>query len=824
MEILPSSSLYQSYLRKKEELPPPMPLINKTFKPSPSAVHIGEHPFLYSIFRIPYQFKGKEKVCEQNLYCPQPVTIYSDGTKLSDVFSTNLIYIRYESLSKIDNFNMLTYDLLFASRLKTKISKMKNNKAENNKVVEFFQLDESDALIFESRFESGNLTMVSQVSRTEYNLLIQNDVNTLGNTQWFYFSVSNAVASTKVRLNLINMCKSTSLFQDGMSICIYSEKRQANTGEGWYRGGENITYSKNNINREGKNKSYYTLSFEYTFEYSYDLVFFSYSIPYTYTDLIKLLDSYEVDRRISQFYARKTICKSIGGNNIYSVTITHPCHKEEILKKKVIIITARVHPGETVSSYIMQGILKFLTSESIDSELLRKKFIFKIIPMLNPDGVINGNYRCSLSGVDLNRRWNKPSVRIHPEIFHTKHFIETIASKYTLGLVIDLHGHSINKNIFMYGCNYEEAPHLCKVFPYMLSKSSEYFSYQDCRFVMQKSKEKTFRITLFKLLNVSNVYTLEASFCGGSIGKYKDIQYTSNMLYDFAAHFCNTLFIMDDCLYILSNLTPEVYKNYQDHTSFNSLGKVSTPVKNSRRIGIVNLPIILNEFITNSELLRSGEEEEDDGSDSDRSEDNISEDEVFKKLRQIRKKKKKTDKVQFDSKLLMKSNMNSISSKSLPRLRCKNCGKFEFPGHQCLSPKPTSKLILNYSPTKLQIRSQKNQYSPTPISSTNSFNKNSSEKLYSNRFQAINNNTFGPTPERPLVNVESSYKLNSFDEKTVNKSKSNERAKIEFKLQYSKSPVNGPHLLGIIEGIGFQTKHQDTIGFLALKNKKSQAL
>ncbi len=28
--------------------------------------------------------------------------------------------------------------------------------------------------------------------------------------------------------------------------------------------------------------------------------------------------------------------------------------------------------------------------------------------MLNPDGVINGNYRCSLAGCDLNRRWKNP--------------------------------------------------------------------------------------------------------------------------------------------------------------------------------------------------------------------------------------------------------------------------------------------------------------------------------------------------------------------------------------------------------------------------------
>ena len=40
--------------------------------------------------------------------------------------------------------------------------------------------------------------------------------------------------------------------------------------------------------------------------------------------------------------------------------------------------------------------------------------------MLNPDGVINGNYRCSLAGVDLNRRWKVPSKLLYPEIFESK--------------------------------------------------------------------------------------------------------------------------------------------------------------------------------------------------------------------------------------------------------------------------------------------------------------------------------------------------------------------------------------------------------------------
>ena len=95
-----------------------------------------------------------------------------------------------------------------------------------------------------------------------------------------------------------------------------------------------------------------------------------------------------------------------------------------MVKKKGVVITARVHPGESVASWMMKGVLNFLTDpNNIEAEILRQNFIFKIVPMLNPDGVINGNYRCSLAGCDLNRRWKAPSKVIHPEIYHTKQMI-----------------------------------------------------------------------------------------------------------------------------------------------------------------------------------------------------------------------------------------------------------------------------------------------------------------------------------------------------------------------------------------------------------------
>jgi len=76
---------------------------------------------------------------------------------------------------------------------------------------------------------------------------------------------------------------------------------------------------------------------------------------------------------------------------------------EEIAVRKAIILTARVHPGESNASWMMKGVIDYLVSDEPKSDFLRNNYVFKIIPMLNPDGVIVGNYRCSLVGQDLNR-------------------------------------------------------------------------------------------------------------------------------------------------------------------------------------------------------------------------------------------------------------------------------------------------------------------------------------------------------------------------------------------------------------------------------------
>lgn len=193
----------------------------------------------------------------------------------------------------------------------------------------------------------------------------------------------------------------------------------------------------------------------------------------------------------------------------------------EFKDKKAVVLMARVHPGETNSSFMMKGALDFLLSDTRIARLLRHHFIFRLIPMLNPDGVIYGNTRTSLVGADLNRRWSSPSPTLHPTIYHTKRLVQMMAEEREVAMVCDLHGHSIKRKVFMYGCrkNKDEAGAaktnaLIKLIPLMMSRKSDIFAMRSCHFKVRKAKEATSRVVFFKELGIDRSYTLEASFYG----------------------------------------------------------------------------------------------------------------------------------------------------------------------------------------------------------------------------------------------------------------------------------------------------------------------
>lgn len=73
-------------------------------------------------------------------------------------------------------------------------------------------------------------------------------------------------------------------------------------------------------------------------------------------------------------------------------------------KKPVVLVSARVHPGETPASFALEGFLEFLCDKKdLRGWLLRKYFTFWVVPMLNPDGVYAGHFRMDVMNQNLNR-------------------------------------------------------------------------------------------------------------------------------------------------------------------------------------------------------------------------------------------------------------------------------------------------------------------------------------------------------------------------------------------------------------------------------------
>eukprot|EP00931_Biecheleriopsis_adriatica_P028171 TRINITY_DN16842_c0_g1_i3.p1 TRINITY_DN16842_c0_g1~~TRINITY_DN16842_c0_g1_i3.p1 ORF type:complete len:957 (+),score=230.46 TRINITY_DN16842_c0_g1_i3:73-2943(+) len=403
---------------------------------------------------------------------------------------------------------------------------------------------EDRTLVFESRFESGNLRRAVQAYEFEYDLILNPDYNTKSHTQWYFFRVSNTRKGPQYRFNILNMVKPTSVYNDGMRPLTYSCINAANKGVGWVRTGEKIAYYQNGLRRQ-KGSNYYTLTFTVSFENDCDEVYFSHCYPYTYTDLQMDLKAWDKDPNMQRRFRRRKLCETLAGNACDLITITSFCSDPAALKaRRAVVITARVHPGESNASWVMKGILDYLTGASVDARILRDNFVFKIVPMLNPDGVIVGNYRCSLAGQDLNRLWDEPNRKMHPTIFFTKSMFRHLLDDREAILFVDIHGHSRKKNVFMYG-NSENNGLREKIFPGLLCRSSDCFSFDDCCFKIQKSKESTARVVAYRELGVTNSFTLEASFCGADFGPLGDQHFTTRHLEEMGYMVCDA--ILDFC-------------------------------------------------------------------------------------------------------------------------------------------------------------------------------------------------------------------------------------------------------------------------------------
>lgn len=106
--------------------------------------------------------------------------------------------------------------------------------------------------------------------------------------------------------------------------------------------------------------------------------------------------------------------------------------------KKTIVIIGRQHPGETLSSFFIEGIINYI----LDNKNKFNDTNFLIFPIVNKNGVKNGNHRY-YNNIDYNRIWNKNNVA--EEIDYIKEELKN----YNINLFIDVHCDEVTKDNYI---------------------------------------------------------------------------------------------------------------------------------------------------------------------------------------------------------------------------------------------------------------------------------------------------------------------------------------------------------------------------------------
>jgi len=156
----------------------------------------------------------------------------------------------------------------------------------------------------------------------------------------------------------------------------------------------------------------------FTFTPESDRVWVAHIEPYTVTRLEGFLRGIagRPELRI------ETIGKTVQGRDLHLLTITSPAVPDD--GKKVVWLMCRQHAWESGTSFVGEGAVRFLLSD--DARLLREKIVWKIFPMMDPDGVFHGGVRFNRHGYDVNRNWDAAdpespeSRRLMPEICAAK--------------------------------------------------------------------------------------------------------------------------------------------------------------------------------------------------------------------------------------------------------------------------------------------------------------------------------------------------------------------------------------------------------------------
>ncbi len=123
-----------------------------------------------------------------------------------------------------------------------------------------------------------------------------------------------------------------------------------------------------------------------------------------------------------------------------------PIHRLDINGEgqDVLFLVGRQHPPEVSGSIAFFAFYETLTADTELAARFRQRFHIVAVPLLNPDGVIGGNWRHNLGSTDLNRDWGpfrQPETQLIEDLLDSFD-----AAGKRVRIFLDFH--STKKNVF----------------------------------------------------------------------------------------------------------------------------------------------------------------------------------------------------------------------------------------------------------------------------------------------------------------------------------------------------------------------------------------
>ncbi len=112
---------------------------------------------------------------------------------------------------------------------------------------------------------------------------------------------------------------------------------------------------------------------------------------------------------------------------------------------KVLLVLGRQHPPETTGSRALMAFVDALAADTPETTAFRASTRILVVPVMNPDGMVEGHWRTNANGVDLNRDWRE---FLQPETRAVRDMLQREIRGHGRTLAFALDFHSTRKDIF----------------------------------------------------------------------------------------------------------------------------------------------------------------------------------------------------------------------------------------------------------------------------------------------------------------------------------------------------------------------------------------